>query len=94
MPPRGPVQNVPLRQSQAVAGPFGSTINPCGFASGPEQNFFDPLIEPSLQTNFPPAQCAMPPLPPEHGVLAAKAEIAVLSVKTRTRRRNMFMVIY
>lgn len=36
-------------------------------AGMPEHTFFDPLIEPSLQTKFVPAQCATPPLLPEHG---------------------------
>ena len=31
------------------------------------QTFFDPLMEPSLQTNSSPAQCDTPPLPPEQG---------------------------
>jgi len=40
--------------------------------------FLEALIEPSLQTNWPAAQCETPPLRPEHGVLpAAAAPIAM-----------------
>jgi len=38
--------------------------------------FFDALIEPSLQTNDPPAQWEMPPFFPEHGVFPASARPA------------------
>lgn len=43
------------------------------FGGGPlaEHTFFEALIEPSLQTNVAPSQWEMPPLRPEHGVLAA-----------------------
>lgn len=43
------------------------------FGGGPltEHTFFDALIEPSLHTNVAPSQWEMPPLRPEHGVLAA-----------------------
>jgi hypothetical protein len=37
------------------------------------QIFFDLLIEPSLQTNFSPEQCDIPPFLPEHGLFAAVA---------------------
>jgi hypothetical protein len=36
-------------------------------------SFRDALIEPSLQTNWPAAQCDIPPLRPEQGVLPAQA---------------------
>lgn len=60
----------PLLHEQPVLGAVGRgfvTIGP----PYPEQIFFDPLMEPSLQTKFPPAQWDMPPFRPEHGVLAS-----------------------
>lgn len=41
----------------------GSTVGPPLI----EQNFFDPLIEPSLQTCRAPEQWDTPPLPPAQG---------------------------
>ncbi|ROO31617.1 hypothetical protein BIV09_03625 [Pseudomonas sp. 7SR1] len=39
-----------------------------------EQDFFEALMEPSLHRKVSPSHPAIPPLRPEHGVLAAKAD--------------------
>lgn len=62
----------PLRQLQSL----GECLACKGGESvrlGAEQIFLEALIEPSLQTNCPLRQWSMPPLRPEHGVLAACA---------------------
>jgi len=70
-PPRGPVQIRPERHEQSLepGEELGGASKPraAGPPWGPVQIFFEPLIEPSLHTKSSPAQCATPPLLPEHG---------------------------
>lgn len=68
-PPRGPVHMLPERHEHpSVRGDVGTIkLKLLALDGAPEQIFFEALIEPSLHTNFEPAQCATPPLLPEHG---------------------------
>jgi len=71
------VHRLPLLQGQLPA-PTGAALAGASRAPPPTavpavQIFFDALIEPSLQTNDPPAQREIPPFFPEHGVLPASA---------------------
>ncbi|HDW3534437.1 TPA: hypothetical protein RMN42_004286 [Citrobacter freundii] len=56
------------------------------------QTFLDLLIEPSLQTNFSPEQCDIPPFLPEHGLFAAVA----VSEKSDTNKttRTFFISLF
>jgi hypothetical protein len=49
----------------------------------------DLLIEPSLQTNFSPEQCDIPPFLPEHGLFAAVA----VSEKSDTNKTTRIFFI-
>lgn len=81
---------MPLRQSQAVADfPVGAAFKLWVGAFGSEQTFLLLLIDPSLQTNLPPAQWETPPLLPEHGVLAACESGASASVAARRAVRRI-----
>jgi hypothetical protein len=65
---------LPLLQGQLPAPPGAAFAGASRAPSPPaEQIFFDALIDPSLQTNDPPAQREIPPFFPEHGVLPASA---------------------
>jgi hypothetical protein len=87
------MQKVPLRQSQLVFGfALGATFCLCAGVPGCEQNLLLPLIEPSLQTKLPPAQCEIPPLLPEQGVLRACAGRARSDAVSMSGSSCMFLV--
>lgn len=73
-------------QLPAAAGAEGANRAPLALPAM-LHTFFEALIEPSLQTNWPAAQCEIPPLPPEQGVLPACA--AALAVQASTKSQAM-----
>jgi hypothetical protein len=69
---------------------FGAAFSPGGGLPGTEHIFFEPLIEPSLQTNLSAAQWEMPPLRPEQGLLAAPATPATARMAlTKAKRKKI-----
>lgn len=53
------------------------------------QLFFEPLTEPSLHRNRFPSQLAMPPLLPEHGVLATNTVSEDSASTAETAKQSM-----
>jgi hypothetical protein len=71
-------------QLPAAAGAEGANRAPLPLPAA-LHTFFEALIEPSLQTNWPAAQCEIPPLRPEHGVLPADAAALAMQVASTSQ---------
>ena len=76
----------------------GVALGATKFWRSPEpalQTFLDALIEPSLQTNFPEAQCETPPFLPLHGVFPALTVVArhiSVSIAAHMCAARLFMI--